>query len=112
MSQSGKVHKDFGSIGVAGSNIEVASGTALGALSLASKVTDIRTTGAATAQLADGKQGQEKIIVMTVDGGDCVLTPANLAAGTTLTFNDVGDSAHLVFLKSDWHVVSGSATLA
>lgn len=62
--------------------------------------------------LANGYPEQEKVIVMTVDGGDGTLTPSNLGNGTTITFDDVGDSANLIFTNSAWHWLGGTATLA
>ena len=38
---------------------------------------------------------------MITDGGNSVVTPAALAGYTTITFNDVGDSATLVFTNSN-----------
>ena len=35
---------------------------------------------------------QIKIITMVVDGGNATLTPATLHGGSTVVFNDVGDS--------------------
>jgi hypothetical protein len=61
------------------------------------------TAGATTATLADGAvKGQLKKIQLIVDGGDCVLTPANLAGGTIITFADAGDFCVLVFDGTDW----------
>ena len=34
----------------------------------------------------DLKNGQIKVIIMTVDGGDATVTPTTLATGTTITF--------------------------
>lgn len=114
MSQSYKVSKEVGSITASSASVQVLSGTgALGALNLSAEVIDVRTTGASTATLADGKQGQTKVIVMTADLGDLVLTPTNLyAANTTITFDDVNDAVTLVFLGTVWHVVSATATVA
>jgi len=42
---------------------------------------------------------------MKTDGGDGTLTPSNFAQGTTITFNDVGDSAQLLFTNASWHIV-------
>lgn len=108
--QSSRVSKLFGSVHSTGSTVQVLSGSgALGAVSLATRVSRVTTTGASTGTLADGKQGQEKIITMVADGGDYVLTPSNLVgASSTITFGDVGDSVHLVFLASDWHIVSNN----
>ena len=49
---------------------------------------------------------------MKTDGGTGTLTPANLGNGTTLTFDDEGDSAHLKFTNGNWYFVGGTATLA
>ena len=48
---------------------------------------------------------------MVADGGDGTLTPSNLAGGTTITFDAVGDSVHLLFTAAAWYVVgiSGAA---
>jgi hypothetical protein len=62
--------------------------------------------------LADGTEGQEIYLLMTVDLGNAILTPDNLANGSTLTFDDVGDSAHLVFMDGSWVFMGGTATLA
>ena len=71
------------------------------AISVASSITHINTTaGAHAGAMANGTNGQIKIITMITDGGNSVVTPAALAGYTTITFNDVGDSATLVFTNS------------
>jgi hypothetical protein len=85
---------------------------ALGALSLVHDTHVVVTTGAATATLANGTQsGQTKTIVMTVDGGDFVLTPATFSNGTILTFSAVLQSAVVVWTGSSWILV-GTTTAA
>lgn len=88
--------------------------TASGAVDLIHKHTRFDTTGGAiAATLADSHEGHEKFLVMTVDGGtDVTLTPTSLGNGTTITFDDVGDCAHLIFIGAAWHMVGGTATLA
>lgn len=71
-------------------------------------VTRWTTTGANAGTLLDGFQGQVKIIVMIADGGDGTLTPTNLANGTTITFNDAGDTVVLQFHGSEWWVLSNN----
>lgn len=59
--------------------------------------------------LADAAEGTVKMIVYTAEtaGGDTgILTPTNLGAGTTITFNAVGDACILVFTASNWWAVS------
>jgi hypothetical protein len=83
---------------------------ALGALSLVHDSHVVVSTGACSLTLANGTHsGQTKTVVMTVDGGDCVLTPANFLNGTTVTLDDIGDSVSLVWTGSAWASV-GTAT--
>jgi hypothetical protein len=59
--------------------------------------------------LADGAAGQLKAIVYVaqIAGADTgILTPANLGSGTTITFNDVGDSVQLQYIGTNWWVIS------
>lgn len=81
-----------------------------GAVNLTTYTTAFTSTAAGNAlTLADGAQGQIKNIVYVAEaaGGDTgVLTPTNLGAGTTITFNAVGDSCQLQFIGTDWWAVS------
>ncbi len=86
--------------------------TGAGAVNITSAVTFIVTTGTDALTLVDGTENQRKSIVMKTDGGVGTLTPTNLANGTTLTFDDVGDSADLLFINSAWYFMGGTATLA
>jgi hypothetical protein len=90
--------------------------TADGAVPLNFECHRITTVGAALAgTLAAGTDGQHIKFVMEADGGfDYVLTPIVLgnyggAPVTIITFNDIGDSAELVYLNGVWYVV-GTAT--
>lgn len=83
-----------------------------GAVNLTTTKTLIVTTGANALTLADGVEGQVKFLVMKTDGGAGTLTPTNLYNGTTITFDDVGDSAYLVFIDGQWVFMGGTATLA
>ena len=88
---------------------EVEALTAAGAVSRLLMNTTVDTTsGAAAFTLADGVSGQIKNIVMVADGGDGTLTPSNFGNGTTITFNDVGDSCQLLFAGSSWWIVSNN----
>ena len=84
------------------------------AMSLLTENTLIDSTlGIQAVTLADGTEGQTKLIKMAVDGGDSVVTPANLFDGATLTFDDVNDSALLRFIGGAWNVIgTPTATLA
>jgi hypothetical protein len=95
------------------------SGAIIGAVQALSgpgavNVTQLTTAFTSTATgnaltLADGVAGQLKTIVYVAEaaGGDTgVLTPTNLGAYTTITFNAVGDSVILQFIGADWWVIS------
>jgi len=81
------------------------------AVNVTTSITHIDTDtagGAHAGSLADGTNGQIKIITMIADGGDSVVTPTNFANGTTVTLNDVGDSVTLVFTNSNWVVLANN----
>lgn len=84
------------------------------AISITHGVTTIANNGASTHTLADGVVGQRKTIVCTVYAGDAVITPSNLANGTTITLNAVNDACDLVFLGTEWTVTNlyGTSALA
>jgi len=78
-----------------------------GAVSVSTQVTYFDTTlGASTSTLADGVEGQTKFLKMTVDGGDMVITPANLLDGTTIVMNAVNDAVLLRFINGAWSIQS------
>lgn len=83
-------------------NADTVTNTA--ACSLTTKQSNLVTTGAAVPTLADGYEGQEKVIYFKTDGGNAVLTPTNLHNGTTITFANVGESATLLFTDGGWLV--------
>ena len=71
------------------------------------------STAAITATLADGTAGQVKIIKLeTKDTNNMVVTPSNLADGSTITFDATGEVAVLVFDGTNWQVVYTNATVA
>ena len=80
------------------------------AVNVTTSVTHITTTGSSHAGgLADGSNGQIKIITMITDGGgNSVITPSNFANGTTITFADVNDTITLIFTNSNWVVLSNN----
>jgi hypothetical protein len=72
-------------------------------ISLTDTVTLLVTTGSDQAfSLADGTEGQLKIISMKTDGGDGIVTPANFVNGTRITFNDVEDTVTLLYQTTGW----------
>jgi hypothetical protein len=79
-----------------------------GAFSVSVDFETLQTTGTNDAlTLALGQYGMVKKIVMTVDGGDGILTPTGLIGGTTITFSAVGQTASLISLGAGgWAVLS------
>jgi len=95
-----------GGTGASGAVQSLSGAGAVNITSLATAFTSTATGNALT--LADGAQGQLKTVIYVAEaaGGDTgVLTPTNLGSGTTITFNDIGDSVTLQFAGTDWWVV-------
>ena len=84
------------------------------AVNVTSSISHLNTTaGAHAGALADGTNGQIKIITMITDGGNSVVTPTNANGFSTVTFADVGDTATLIFTGSKWNIISShSVTIA
>ena len=81
------------------------------ALSVDTLHSAIVTTGAQAFSLANGVNGQIKTISMVTDGGNATLTPATLSGGSTIVFNDVGDSVILIYnTTGGWAVLSNNGT--
>ena len=83
-----------------------------GAIDIVSAITHIVSTGVDALSLANGAEGQWKSIVMKTDGGAATLTPTSPGNFATLTFDDVGDSALLIFTNGKWIWMGGTATKA
>ena len=80
-------------------------------ISLTETVTLLITTGGSQAfSLADGTEGQIKIITMKTDGGTGIVTPANFINGSNITFDDVGDTMTLLYQSTGWVVLAQQNT--
>lgn len=79
--------------GVAAATENIEAGTG-GAIPLTAPSVTLNTDAGGDAYtLADGVDGQRITLKLLVDGGgDAVITPANFANGTTITFDDAGES--------------------
>ena len=77
-----------------------------GAISLTETVSFITTTGTDAYTLADGTEGQLKIIIMKGDGGNGTLTPDNLVGFTAIRFTDVNNSAILMSGSTGWNIIA------
>ena len=77
-----------------------------GAISLTETVSFITTTGTDAYTLADGTEGQLKIIIMKGDGGNGTLTPDNLVGFTAIRFTGVNNSAVLMSGSTGWNIIA------
>ena len=84
--------------------------TGPGAISLTEAVTLITTTGADAYTLADGTEGQVKIISMLVDGGNATVTPDNFVNGSHMVFNSASDTIILLYQSTGWVVIANQNT--
>lgn len=69
-----------------------------------------QTSAISPTALADGSDGQVKIVIMTTapgSGGSYVLTATN-SSFTNVTFNGIGQSSVLMFKSGNWHCISES----
>ena len=84
---------------------------AAGAISTETVITNIATDSMGGAfSLANGVEGQLKIIIMTQDDGDATITPLNLlGAYNTIRMDSVGESITLLFSGNSWVVISAGA---
>lgn len=70
-------------------------------------------TAAIAATLADGATGQVITIKLELLAtNSMVVTPTNLADGTTLTFDASFEVATLMFDGTNWQILNNTATLA
>lgn len=67
----------------------------------------IDTSTSVSVALADGTEGQSKIItVKETLAGNVTVTPTNGAGFTSITFTAQGDTASLIFIGGKWNIVS------
>jgi hypothetical protein len=76
--------------------------------------TKLTTTGVADAlTLANGVDGQIKIIVHDVDGGSGALVPTTKTGFTTITFTNVGESCTLIYVTTrGWMILALNGAVA
>ncbi len=112
-------------IGSTGTDISGTFGTSTttvtsgaGAVAITGTIHEVTTEGTGDAlTLADGAEGQELFIVYVAEdsGTDtAILTPDSFGGGSTITFNNVGDTATIKFTNSNWYVkgLGGAAAVA
>ena len=87
-----------------------ADGSAATAVDVTSAITEINATSAThTCAMADGVDGQIKMIVNTATSGTSAITvtPANFS-NTSFTLNAPGESVICLFKNSKWYVIGGN----
>ena len=87
-----------------------ADGSTNTAVDVTSAITLINATSATHAgALADGSDGQVKIVVNISTGGtnNVVITPTNFS-NTSFTLNAPGESAICLFKNSKWYIIGGN----
>ena len=87
-----------------------ADGSSTTAVDVTSAITEINATSAThSGAMADGSDGQIKIIVDTATSGTnaITVTPANFS-NTSFTLNAPGETAVCVFKNSKWYIIGGN----
>ena len=77
-----------------------------GAISVTTGVTFITTTGTDAYTLADGVEGQFKIIIMKAHGGNGTVTPTNLVGYTAVRFTGVNNNVQLLYGSTGWNIIA------
>jgi hypothetical protein len=83
------------------------------AISLATTASYFSTTGAWTATLADGADGQIKTLAMVANGGNMVITVATPGWGGAgyITFSAVGQACTLQYINSKWFCIGNNGAV-
>ena len=87
-----------------------ADGSSTTAVNVTAAITEINATSAThSCAMADGSDGQIKIIINTSSSGTnaITVTPANFS-NTSFALNAVGETAVCVFKNSKWYVIGGN----
>lgn len=88
-----------------------ADGSSTTAVNVTTAVTEIDATSAThSCALADGSDGQIKVIIDTSTSGTnaITITPSNLGGYSTITLNAPGESVICIFKNSNWYVIGGN----
>ena len=77
-----------------------------GAISTTTGVTFISTTGTDAYSLADGVEGQFKIIIMKARVGNATITPDNLVGYTSVRLSGVNNNFQLLYGSTGWNIIA------
>jgi hypothetical protein len=85
------------------------------AVNLTKETSWFATSGASTATLSAGFEGQIKRFVMTAESGNMVITldvgVRGWGGAGTMTFNDIGDGCTLQFVNGKWYCVGNNGVV-
>ena len=62
--------------------------------------------------IPNGANGQIKILLTTVASGGSYTLSSNVANNANIVFNNVGDTATLMYNNNKWFMIGGTATVA
>lgn len=87
--------------------------SAPGIISITTPITHLSVDGVGgTLQIPQGSSGQIKVLTMTASqGGTYTLSTSNIAGNANVSFNNVGDTATMLFTSSKWYVIGGTANV-
>ena len=91
-----------------------ADGSTATAINVTSAITEINASSAThSCAMADGVDGQIKIIIDTATSGTnaITITPANLRGYSTITLNAPGESVTCLFKNSNWNVIANNGAV-
>lgn len=88
----------------------LSSAGAINVTSLVTKITSPDSAGTLT--IADGTDGQIKVITMVSNAASHALTINSNIGHSSIVFNSAGDTATLMFLSGNWYFVGGTATVS
>ncbi len=82
--------------------------TGSGAVNVTTLITKLNSTGGGTYTLANGVDGQVKIILLDVDGGDATVSPTTSTGFTSIVFDNAGDAVTLVYATTRGWICVGN----
>lgn len=82
-----------------------------GQISLASSITHLNLQGNSVISLGVGTNGQIKIIVAVTEIGTSTATISANIFHTSIIFDNVGDTATLLYTGGSWVMIGGTATV-
>ena len=99
-----------GNIKITGTPQTLSSG---GIVDLTTPTTYLSIGGtAADITIPNGANGQIKILLTTTHSGGTYTLSSNVAANANIIFNNVGDTATMMYTNNKWFMIGGTATVA